>query len=251
MEDAVGRSPGPGRATPRGEADPPDLADALADLARQMQVQDGIEETLRRAVAGAIAVIPGAQEGSVSVVVGRTRVESRAVVGDLPRDLDALQGELGEGPCLDAAFDAEFVDVPDLAVETRWPAFSTAAAAAGAGSMLCLRLYVSGDDLGAMNLYNRAPHAFTPESRHTGLPFAAHAAVALVQSQERADLLAAVDSRDLIGQAKGILMERHKLTGDQAFHLLATASQQRNVKLRVLAQEFVDSGELKGLRGTL
>ena len=110
---------------------------------------------------------------------------------------------------------------------------------------------VSGDDLGAMNLYNRSPHAFSEESRQSGLPFAAHAAVALAQVQQREDLLTAVDSRDLIGQAKGILMERHKLTAEQAFHLLTTASQHRNVKLREIARELTSSGELKGPRGSL
>jgi len=152
---------------------------------------------------------------------------------------------------LDAAFESEVVDVPDMATETRWPAFAERASRAGAGSMLSFRLFVSGDDLGAMNLYNRRPHAFDAESRHTGMPFAAHAAVALAQLQDHQQMLAAVDSRDIIGQAKGILMERHKLTGDQAFHLLTTASQHRNVKLRALAEELVFSGQLKGPRGSI
>ena len=245
-----------GRTTARGAAasarvEPQDLAEALADLARQLQREVGTEETLQAAVSSAIEVIPGAAEGSISVVVARSRVESRAAIGELPRTLDDLQNELGEGPCLSAAFEAEVVDVPDLATETRWPAFAGGAVRAGAGSMLCLRLYVSGSDLGAMNLYSPQPHAFSEESHRIGLPFAAHAAVALAQSQERADLLAAVDGRDVIGQAKGILMERHKLTADQAFQLLASASQQRNVKLRVLAQELIFSGQLRGMRGSI
>ena len=140
---------------------PQELAEALADLARQLQREVGTEETLQKAVASAIAVIPGAREGSISMVVARSRVESRAALGDLPRTLDDLQSTLGEGPCLDAAFEAEVVDVPDLATETRWPTFARRAVAAGAGSMLCLRLYVSGSDLGAMNLYSPQARAFT------------------------------------------------------------------------------------------
>jgi GAF domain-containing protein len=230
---------------------PDDLVDALADLARRLQQEVGTGNTLQRVVEAAIALIPGAEEGSISVVAARTRIESWATSGDLPPEVDALQSEVGEGPCLDAAFDVELVDVPDMASEVRWPHFARRASAAGAGSMLCLRLFVSGNDLGAMNLYNHASHAFTDESRQSALPFAAHAAVALAQVQQRDDLLAAIDGRDLIGQAKGILMERHRLTGGQAFQLLVAASQDRNVKLRTLAEELVSRGELRGSRGSI
>ena len=242
---------GDDRPDARPDVRPDDLVDALADLARQLQQQVGAEDTLEKAVQAAIALIPGAEEGSISVVAERRKVESWASSSDLPRDMDALQDELGEGPCLDAAFDAEVVDVPDMATEQRWPRFAQRAAEAGAASMLSLRLFVSGDDLGAMNLYNRAPHAFTEESRRSGLPFAAHAAVALAQVQQREHLLKAVDSRDLIGQAKGILMERHKLTAAQAFALLTTVSQHRNAKLRTIAEELTSSGQLKGPRGSI
>ena len=233
------------------EGGPQDLVDALADLARQLQQEVGAQATLEKAVAAAIAVIPGAQEGSISVVVERKKVQSWASSNDLPRQVDALQTEVGEGPCLDAAFESEVVDVPDVAGEARWPCFAERAAQLGAGSMLSLRLFVSGGDLGALNLYNRAAHAFSQDSQQVGLPFAAHAAVALAQVQQREHLLKAVDSRDLIGQAKGILMERHKLTAAQAFQLLTTVSQHRNLKLRDLAEELTSSGQLKGPRGSI
>ena len=230
---------------------PADLVTALGELARELQREAGTARTLDTVVGAATAMIPGAEEGSISVVAARRTVRSWGASGDLPRALDALQSEVGQGPCLDAAFASEVVHVPDLATETRWPAFTERAARAGAGSMLCLRLFVSGDDLGAMNLYNRAPHAFTDESWRTGMAFAAHAAVALAQVQENDQLREAIDSRDVIGQAKGILMERHGLTGGQAFQLLTQASQQRNVRLHALAQELVTSRTLKGSRGSI
>ncbi|WP_432502363.1 GAF and ANTAR domain-containing protein [Kineococcus arenarius] len=235
---------------PSSAGGPGDLVAALADLARQMQQQSGSEATLEKAVAAAIAMVPGAQEGSISVVVKRTQVQAWAASCELPRSVDELQSETGEGPCLDAAFEAEVVDVPDVAGEVRWRRFAEGAAQLGAGSMLCFRLFVSGDDLGALNLYARTPRAFTGESRQVGLPFA-HAAVALAQVQQREHLLAAIDSRDLIGQAKGILMERHKLTAAQAFDLLTSVSQHRGVKLRDLAHELTSSGQLRGPRGTV
>jgi len=238
---------------PRGDQDDDssDLVDVLADLARQLQQEVGTEDTLEKVVAAAIALIPGAEEGSISVVSGRTKVESWAASGDLPYDMDALQSQTGQGPCLDAAFKAEVVAVPDMATDTRWPDFASQAAQAGVGSMLSFRLFVSGDDLGAMNLYNRTPGAFNEESRDIGSPFAAHAAVALAQVQQRDNVQAAMDTRDLIGQAKGILMERHKLTGTQAFQLLITVSQHRNIKLREVADELVSGGQLKGPRGSI
>jgi len=230
---------------------PEDLVDALADLARQLQQEVGTEDTLEKVVAAAIALIPGAEEGSISVVSGRAKVESWAASGDLPRDMDAVQSQTGQGPCLDAAFKAEVVDVPNMTTETRWPDFATRAAQAGVGSMLSIRLFVSGDDLGAMNLYNRTPGAFNEESCDIGTPFAAHAAVALAQVQQHDDFRTAMNTRDLIGQAKGILMERHKVTGAQAFQLLTTVSQHRNVKLRDVAAELVSSGQLNGSRGSI
>ena len=234
-----------------GDTGRDELAQALGQLARDLQQQTSTEDTLTKVVETAIAMIPGAEEGSISVVAARKKVQSWAASDDLPRTVDRLQSEVGEGPCLDAIFKTEVVDVPDVAGEQRWPKFAARAAEAGAGSMLSFRLYVSGDDLGAMNLYNRTPHAFSAESQRTGLPFAAHAAVALVQAQQHEHLLAAIDSRDLIGQAKGILMERHRLTADQAFALLTTASQHRNVKLHEIARELVFSGQLQGPRGSV
>ena len=241
----------PGRRGSELGSDPHDLIDALADLARDMQQESGSQATLEKAVTAAIALVPGAEEGSISVVARRSEVTSWAASDELPRRVDELQSEVGQGPCLDAAFDAEVVDVPDVAHETRWPDFAERAARLGAGSMLSFRLYVSGSDLGALNLYSRTPGAFDEESRQVGLPFAAHAAVALAQVQQREHLLTALDSRDLIGQAKGILMERYKLTAVQAFQLLTTASQHRNLKLREVAEELTSSGQLQGPRGAV
>ena len=228
-----------------GEPGSSDLVSALAELARRMQQQEDSEATLEKVVEAAIALVPGAEEGSISVVTDRKKVQSWAASNDLPREVDELQGEVGEGPCLDAVFEQDVVSVPDMAGEQRWPRFAARAAEAGAASMLSFQLFIDAGDLGAMNLYSREPHAFDEESQRVGLPLAAHAAVALARVQEREQLLTAMNSRDLIGQAQGILMERHKITADQAFQLLARASQDRNVKLRDLAEELIFSGELQ------
>jgi len=153
--------------------------------------------------------------------------------------VDALQHEFGEGPCLDAVYEHKTVRVDDMASESRWPAFASRAAEAGARSMLSFQLWVEGDNLGALNLYSRRPHAFDEDSEHIGLLYAAHAAVAYAAAQRQDQLQAAVDTRDLIGQAKGILMERYGIDDDRAFAFLVRLSMDRNQKLRDIAQHIV------------
>ena len=113
-------------------------------------------------------------------------------------------------------------------------------------SSLSLQLFVEGDNLGALNLYARQPHAFGEESEDVGLLLAAHAAVAVAGARAEEHLRRAVDSRDLIGQAKGILMERYKITADQAFQVLARVSQQTNRRLADVADELTQTGSVPG-----
>lgn len=95
-----------------------------------------------------------------------------------------------------------------------------------------------------MNLYSRQAGVFGDESEHIGLLFAAHAALAYSAVHQKAGLTRSVATRQLIGQAQGILMERHKLTADQAFALLVKASQHHNTKLRDIADHLVRSCSL-------
>ncbi len=104
--------------------------------------------------------------------------------------------------------------------------------------MLSFQLYVEGDNLGALNLYSRQPGSFDDESEHVGLLFASHAAIAASGARKQAGLAHSVATRQVIGQAQGILMEPHKITADQAFTLLVRVSQQRNTKLRELAERL-------------
>ncbi len=219
------------------------LAVQFSELARSLQQQLDPEAMLRGVVAAAVELIPGVDEGSISVVLGRRKVMSEAASGELPRMVDALQEQTGQGPCLDAAYHQETVRVSDMAAEQRWPLFASRAAAAGAGGMLSFQLYVEGDNLGVLNLYSRQAGMFDDESEHVGLLFAAHAAIAYSGARTKADLGRAVATRQLIGQAQGMLMERHKITGDQAFALLVAASQRTNIRLRELAEQLVASGE--------
>ena len=249
MGEVVGGAAGPeaGPATAHGAAGGAagnELAQTLSALARTLEAEDDTERMLGDLVTAAVAQIPGADEGSISVVRARRDVVSQSPSGDLPERVDALQAEVGEGPCLDAVFEDRVVHVPDLRTETRWPHFAARAAEAGAASMLSFRLWVEGDNLGALNLYGRETHAFTEESEQIGLLFVSHAAVAMAGAQKQDKLLASLDARDLIGQAKGILMERYTIDSLKAFALLVRASQHSNRKLRDIAAELALTGEL-------
>jgi transcriptional regulator with GAF, ATPase, and Fis domain len=218
------------------------LADRLSDLARTLQAHTDTEEVLAEVVAAAVRLIPGAEEASISVVVARRSVSSRFPTGELPNQVDALQEETGQGPCLDAVYEQRTVRVSDMATDERWPEFAARAAEVGAASMLSFQLYVEGDNLGALNLYSRQPDAFTDESEHVGLLFASHAAVAFAGAQHMDHLHVGMATRDLIGQAKGILMERYKVTADQAFRMLVRVSNDTNRPLRSVAGELARTG---------
>lgn len=225
---------------------PASLADQLGDLARLLQQEDRVEGTVEAIVHAAVGTIAGADHASISSVSRRGEVLTRAATDDLPRAVDLMQYETGEGPCLDTLWDQRTARLPDLNDESRWPVFTARARELGVGSMLAVRLHVQEDDLGVLNLFGDRAHAFTDDSEHTALLFAAHAAVAMAGAQAQAQLREAMTTRDLIGQAKGILMERFKLTGEQAFLLLVRASQTSNRKLHDIAEELAVSGQLPG-----
>lgn len=227
-----------------GTAEPEELADSLSQMARHLQNEQEPDQVLKEIVHSAIALIPGADEASVSMVMAKRRVEPKAASSDLPLQVDRVQTEVGEGPCLDAIFEQQTVHVPDMATEERWPSFSARATQLGAASMLSVQLYVEGNNLGALNLYGRQAHGFTDDSEHIALLFASHAAVAFADARQREQLGDALESRDLIGQAKGILMERYRIDALPAFNLLARYSRNSNRRIRDVCEELVATRQL-------
>ncbi len=225
-----------------------DLAVRLSDLARRMQGEDTLEETLQAIVETAVDTVPGAQYAGLSVVEHRRKVHTRAGTDELVFQVDQAQYDTGEGPCLDAMYEQHTVRLPDMTAEQRWPEFTRRTSELGVASMLSFQLYVQKDTLGALNLYSSDKNAFGDDSEQVGLLFAAHAAVAMFGAQQEDHLLKAMSARDVIGQAKGILMERHKVTADDAFSLLVRASQHTNIRLVEVARRLADTGQLAGLR---
>ena len=130
----------------------------------------------------------------------------------------------------------------DLASDPRWLVLGPRAAERGIRSMLCLQLFVHRDTLGALDLLGRATSAFTDESEHVGLLLASHAAIAAADAYHFEHVNSALVNRDIIGQAKGILMERFKITSDQAFAVLAKVSQDTNRKVAAVAEDLARTG---------
>lgn len=220
------------------------LAEQMSQLARSFQAEEDPQEVLVHLVRAAIELVPGADEGSISKVTGRRKVEPQVPSGDLPREVDAVQSETGQGPCLDAIYDHETVLVQDMTDEQRWPEFSRRASELGAASMLSFQLYVEGGNLGALNLYGRVPNAFTQESEQIGLLIASHAAVAFAGAQKLVHMRDAMRSRDVIGQAKGILMERYGITAQHAFVMLTQYSSHTSTRLFDVADQLATTGGL-------
>lgn len=220
------------------------LSQRLADLARSMQHQGSPQAVLDIVISAVVGAIPGAEEATITLVEARRRVVSAAATSDLARRFDDLQQETGQGPCLDAMYNQETIRVDDLVTDPRWPRLARRVAESGARSVLSFQLFVEANDLGALNLLARRAGAFTDESERVGLLYASHIAVAVAAAQNARHLARALARRDVIGQAKGILMERHRLTADQAFALLAKVSQETNLKLYEVAERLTGTGEL-------
>ena len=217
----------------------------LAAAARGMQDEDSSREAMKRAVVIATKILPGCDAAGVCVVYRGDRVDTHATSDDALRQVDALQHELQEGPCLDALRQHDTVRSDDLCVDDRWPKWGPEVAGRlGLLSIVSYRLFSSGESLGALNLYGKRRAAFSADDIHDGIALAAHVGVALAGAQEVENLEKALGGRTVIGQATGILMERFDLAPDRAFSVLSRLSQQMNVKLRQLAEQVVETRTL-------
>lgn len=217
----------------------------LAAAARDMQDEGSSKQAMERAVALATQILPGCDAAGVCVVYSGKRVDTHATSNDALAQVDALQHELKQGPCLDALRKQDTVQSNDLSTDERWPKWGPEVASRlGLFSIVSYRLFSTESNLGALNLYGRSKSAFTADDVHDGTALAAHIGVALAGAQEVENLEKALGGRTVIGQATGILMERFDLTPDRAFGLLSKISQNRNLKLRPLAEQIVQTRSL-------
>lgn len=217
----------------------------LAAAARDMQDEGSSRQAMERAVALATQILPGCDAAGVCVVYSGKRVDTHATSNEALAQVDALQHELKQGPCLDALRQQDTVESSDLSTDERWPTWGPEVASRlGLFSIVSYRLFSTESNLGALNLYGKSKSAFTADDVHDGVALAAHIGVALAGAQEVENLEKALGGRTVIGQATGILMERFDLTPDRAFGLLSKISQNRNLKLRPLAEQIVRTRSL-------
>ncbi|MEU0530131.1 GAF and ANTAR domain-containing protein [Amycolatopsis tolypomycina] len=218
----------------------PNPGAALSSIARTLQAEPDVDSTLAAIVKAAVDHVDGAEQAGISLVERGRAIRTVAPTDDAVTAIDEVQYRTGQGPCLDAIAEHQVFSTGDLAAEDRWPAFARAAAGFGVRSMLSYRLFVTENTLGALNLYSRTRDAFSRQTQEDGRLFATHAAIALVGAQTEAQLTAAIESRDVIGMAKGILMQRHDVDAVAAFRMLVESSQHSNMKLHQVAAWLVD-----------
>jgi GAF domain-containing protein len=216
------------------------FADSIAEAARTLNQPRSLEDTLRTIVEVASNSVPGFDQVGIATLHKPDRVETRAFTGDLVPRLDAIQYGLREGPCSAALQGAEEISVSSLRTEQRWPQYVPQAQAAGVRSQMAVRLHLDHNALGGINFYSTTSDDVTHDARALARLFASHAAIALGHAAERHNLNEAIQTRKVIGQAIGILMERHAMNEDRAFAYLVRASSHANIKLRAVAQELVD-----------
>ena len=227
------------------------LRAAARDLASQRSVRD-LEQTLEQIVAAAVVTVPGVDAGSISMTE-HGRIETRHPTSESIRKLDEKQSELNEGPCITAIEDPPetgTVLARDLAGPDgeRWPRFAPYAVEAGYRSLMSTQLSINGGIRAALNLYSAAPDTYDEEVQTLAGLFGIQAAMLLYGANTATHLQRAVDSRDLIGQAKGMLRERFKVDDEGAFQMLVKSSQETNMKLTAVAQWLLDNADTSGSR---
>lgn len=233
-----------------------ELASSFAEIARTLFAERTVERTLQRIVDFAQATVVACDAASISLLTGDT-IATPVCSDPIALEIDRFQYEFNEGPCLDAITTVPTLYSSDLTSDDRWPTFGPHAVSLGMRSLLSCRL-TSDVTLGSLNLYARLPDAYGTIDRTTAIIYASHAGIALGAAGTLADATLSLDTevrraenleialttREVIGQAEGILIERERLTPEQAFDVLRKASQNLNLRLRDLAQYVVDTGEV-------
>ena len=227
-------------------SDPLQPQDAFAELAGITLADHSLERVMEKIAQLTKQAVPGADEVSVTLVE-RGRPSTVATTGPLAQSLDESQYERGYGPCLDCIDGGEPIHIAHMDDDSRWPDWAAEAVRQGAGSSLSIPVPLQREVAAALNIYSSTEGAFDEGGIDVAVTFAAYAGVALAnmhlyRAQERVaeQLQAAMQSRAVIEQAKGILMGQRGCTAQEAFDVMVRMSQDENRKLRDVAQSLVD-----------
>ena len=222
------------------------LAETFAEISRVLLAEPDVQRTLDRMCVLLVEAVDGCDHAVVTLLTDH-RHESPAASDEVGPAVDVIQLEVDDGPCVEAIREHHTVVTGDLTTETRWPRFSRRAAeATGVRSMLSFRMFVAGDTVGSLNLYSKRPQAFSEDALGVGTIFAAHASVALQAAQTKQDLARlreVVEARELVAQAKGILMGRQGISSQAAMDILYRGAERLKVELPELARRVVEGEE--------
>ncbi|MBO0680742.1 GAF and ANTAR domain-containing protein [Mycolicibacterium sp. S2-37] len=215
------------------------LTALVSDLERrQSRVDGGLDEL----VESVTHHVPGAQYAGLTLASRNRGISTAAATDRYPTLLDEIQQRHQEGPCVSAAWEHHTVRIDDMHTEERWPHYrQDALNETPIRSILAFEVFVDNDTLGALNVYSEQPHAFSQEAIDLGVIFATHIALAWSVFRRSDQFRSALASRDIIGQAKGIVMERFRVGSVRAFDLITRLSQESNTKLVDIAQRIIDT----------
>jgi GAF domain-containing protein len=203
---------------------PPEILRVLTELASQTGPCDAATIT---------AIGPGQKLDTVASTDGQAE------------KADRWQYDTGQGPCVDAAHTNAIITAQDLRTDDRWPTWAERATELGIGATVSVHLFTD-TALGSLNLYSTTPRRYGHDDLDTARVLAAHISAILGQIRVQQNLWRAIDARNLIGQAQGMLMQRYHLTPDKAFALLRRYSQNHNMKIITLAEQLITTWQLPG-----
>jgi GAF domain-containing protein len=223
---------------------------ALNHAARTIDQARTLEETLQTIAETALLSIPGIDHVGVSVLDRGGNPETKAATSDLVWQLDQLQCSLNEGPCLQSLHEASVVAAPRIRDDPRWPIYASAAVKLGLKAQLAVKLYLDHQGtVGGLNMYSTESEEIDPQAPGIADLFATHAALALGKVRQLDQLHEALRTRQVISQAVGLLMAKHKLNPDAAFGFLVRTSSHSNTKVRDIAVRMIKDhiAEINGL----
>lgn len=215
------------------------LAEMVSNLdRRETDTVAGLNEL----IGDGVLHVAGSQYAGITLAERSKSVTNVAATHQYPIVLDEIQNQYGEGPCVEAAWRHHVMHVEDLGAEGRWPRYRRyALEQTPIRSILSYELFVDSGSMAALNFYAESPHAFPDDAVELGAVYAAHIALAWSILRRQDQFRSALASRDMIGQAKGIIMERFNLDAVEAFELLTRLSQQSNTRLIDIARGLIDS----------
>jgi GAF domain-containing protein len=223
------------------------FTDALLRMSGVLLSRESVSTAVELVTTLAVATMPGTAGAGVTLV-DQAGKRTAAASDPIVEEADRRQYELDEGPCLSATMERSVVRIDDLHTESRWPRWREAVAALGLRSVLSSPLIAGEDSIGAIKVYSRDVAAYDDGAEHLLAMFAEQAATLLANvrslqdaQQLSAQLKEALAQRDLIGQAKGVLIAQGAADEQSAFRMLSSASQRSNMRFHEVARRVVTS----------